>query len=82
MIPTAWRHLVCMLIRVLRLEILTNTPPCDLELVEHLEQLRAMWLGMEIRIAPAAVPNGPDVDTAADLGAGSAFTCLTPGRDA
>jgi 3-deoxy-manno-octulosonate cytidylyltransferase (CMP-KDO synthetase) len=66
-LPKAWRHLGLYGYRVSALEILTNTPPCDLELVEHLEQLRAMWLGMEIRIAPAAVPNGPDVDTEADL---------------
>ena len=66
-IPNAWRHLGLYAYRVNALEVLTNSPPCDLELVEHLEQLRAMWLGMEIRIAPAAVPNGPDVDTAADL---------------
>ena len=66
-IPTAWRHLGLYAYRVNALEVLTNSPPCELELVEHLEQLRAMWLGMEIRIAPAAVPNGPDIDTAADL---------------
>ena len=66
-IPTAWRHLGLYGYRVSALERLTNTPPCDLELVEHLEQLRAMWLGMDIRIAPAVVPNGPDVDTEADL---------------
>jgi 3-deoxy-manno-octulosonate cytidylyltransferase (CMP-KDO synthetase) len=67
LLPQAWRHLGLYGYRVSALQTLTNTPPCDLELVEHLEQLRAMWLGMEIRIAPAAVPNGPDVDTEADL---------------
>lgn len=66
-LPEAWRHLGLYGYRVSALERLTNTPPCTLELVEHLEQLRAMWLGMEIRIAPAAISNGPDVDTEADL---------------
>jgi len=66
-IPTAWRHLGLYAYRVNALQQLTSTPPCELELVEHLEQLRALWLGLEIRIAPAAVPNGPDVDTVADL---------------
>jgi 3-deoxy-manno-octulosonate cytidylyltransferase (CMP-KDO synthetase) len=66
-LPTAWRHLGLYGYRVAALEELTQTAPCELELVERLEQLRAMWLGMEIRIAPAAVPNGPDVDTPEDL---------------
>jgi len=66
-LPTAWRHLGLYAYRVSALETLTATPPCELEQVEHLEQLRAMHLGMEIRIAPADVPNGPDVDTEADL---------------
>jgi 3-deoxy-manno-octulosonate cytidylyltransferase (CMP-KDO synthetase) len=34
---------------------LTATPPCDLERVEQLEQLRALWLGE--RIAIAVVPD-------------------------
>jgi 3-deoxy-manno-octulosonate cytidylyltransferase (CMP-KDO synthetase) len=63
----AWRHLGLYGYRVSALQELTQTPPCELELVEQLEQLRAMWLGMEIRIAPATVPNGPDVDTESDL---------------
>jgi len=66
-LPGAWRHLGLYGYRVSALQTLTSTPPCALEKVEHLEQLRAMYLGMEIRIAPASVPNGPDVDTEADL---------------
>ncbi len=66
-LPQAWRHLGLYGYRVAALNTLTQTPPCDLEQTEHLEQLRAMWLGMEIRIAPASVPNGPDVDTEDDL---------------
>ena len=66
-VPEAWRHLGLYGYRVSALQLLTATPPCALEQVEHLEQLRAMWLGLEIRIAPASVPNGPDVDTEADL---------------
>ena len=52
---------------------LTRTAPCELEMSEKLEQLRAMWLGMEIRVAVAAEPLGPDVDTPEDLAAAEAF---------
>ena len=41
--------------------------PCDLELHEKLEQLRAMWHGMSIRCDDAVELPGPGVDTAADL---------------
>ena len=41
--------------------------PSPLELVEKLEQLRALENGMEIRVADAAESPGPDVNTAEDL---------------
>lgn len=65
--PTSWRHVGIYAYRVEALRRLTRTPPCALEQAEKLEQLRAMWLGMEIRVARAALPLGPDVDTPADL---------------
>lgn len=69
----AWRHVGIYAYRVAALRRLTETPPCDLEQSEKLEQLRAMWLGMEIRVAVAAEPLGPDVDTPADLAAAERY---------
>ena len=64
--PEAWRHLGIYAYRVRDLERLSRTPACYLESVEKLEQLRALWMGMEIRIAVATSAHGPDVDTPAD----------------
>lgn len=63
----AWRHVGLYAYRPSALERLTGTEPCELERLEQLEQLRALWLGMEIRIEPAVDQHGPDVDTPADL---------------
>jgi len=71
--PPAWRHVGIYAYRVDALRRLTRTPPCELEQAEKLEQLRAMWLGMEIRVAVAAEALGPDVDTPADLRAAEHF---------
>lgn len=46
---------------------LVTAPPSDLELCERLEQLRALALGMTIRVAVPAVRPGAGVDTEADL---------------
>lgn len=64
---SAWRHLGLYAYRPGALQKLTHTPPCALEQLEKLEQLRAMWLGMSIMIAVDEQAHGPDVDTAADL---------------
>jgi 3-deoxy-manno-octulosonate cytidylyltransferase (CMP-KDO synthetase) len=48
---------------------LVAAPPCEIELSERLEQLRALDLGMTIRIAVPAVRPGAGVDTEADLAA-------------
>jgi len=72
-LPQAWRHVGIYAYRVDALRKLTRTPPCKIELSEKLEQLRAMWLGMEIRVAVAAEPLGPDVDTPEDLAAAERF---------
>jgi 3-deoxy-manno-octulosonate cytidylyltransferase (CMP-KDO synthetase) len=61
------RHLGLYAYRVAALRELAATPPCELEQLERLEQLRALWLGMEIRIAVDPEAHGPDVDTEADL---------------
>jgi 3-deoxy-manno-octulosonate cytidylyltransferase (CMP-KDO synthetase) len=46
-----------------------NAEPSPLELAEHLEQLRALSLGMRIRVGRPAVRPGRGVDTEADLAA-------------
>lgn len=74
-----WRHLGIYAYRVGALQRLTATPACYLETCEKLEQLRALWLGMEIRVAVATENHGPDVDTPEDLAAAAAY--LTAGRD-
>jgi 3-deoxy-manno-octulosonate cytidylyltransferase (CMP-KDO synthetase) len=63
----AWRHLGLYAYRVSHLERMSREPECYIEAVEKLEQLRALWLGMEIRVAVADEAHGPDVDTAADV---------------
>ena len=63
----AYRHLGLYGYRVDALEILSNTAPCAQEQIERLEQLRALWLGLEIRIAEDPQAHGPDVDTPDDL---------------
>jgi 3-deoxy-manno-octulosonate cytidylyltransferase (CMP-KDO synthetase) len=49
------------------LQVLTATPPCSVEQVENLEQLRALWLGIPIQVLawPESPPGG--VDTAEDV---------------
>lgn len=69
----AWRHLGIYAYRVAALLELSASPPCELEQAEQLEQLRALWLGMEIRVAEAAEPHGPDVDTPEDVAAVEAW---------
>ena len=42
-------------------------PPCPLEAVESLEQLRVLWHGERIAVHVAAEAPGPGVDTPEDL---------------
>jgi 3-deoxy-manno-octulosonate cytidylyltransferase (CMP-KDO synthetase) len=44
-----------------------NLPPCPLEAVESLEQLRVLWHGERISVHVSAVRPGPGVDTPEDL---------------
>ena len=69
----ARRHLGIYAYRVGALRTLTDTPPCYLERTEKLEQLRALWLGMEVRVGMAKEAHGPDVDTPEDLDKAIAF---------
>ena len=65
--PPALRHIGLYAYRVGALRQLASAPPCALEATESLEQLRALWLGLEIRVALAVELLGPDVDTPQDL---------------
>ena len=73
-LPNAWRHLGIYAYRVGDLERLSRAQPCYLETVEKLEQLRALWLGMDIRVEVAAETHGPDIDTPAGRGGGRALS--------
>ena len=63
----AQRHLGLYAYRVGALLQLTGTPPCELEQVEKLEQLRALWSGIRIHVEVAREAVGPGVDTPEDL---------------
>jgi 3-deoxy-manno-octulosonate cytidylyltransferase (CMP-KDO synthetase) len=63
----SYRHLGLYAYRPDALRRLSAAPPCELEQLERLEQLRALWMGMEIRIEVDTESHGPDVDTQADL---------------
>jgi 3-deoxy-manno-octulosonate cytidylyltransferase (CMP-KDO synthetase) len=62
-----WRHLGLYAYRVGSLGRLARWVPCELEKREKLEQLRALWHGMDIRVGVATADHGPDVDTPEDL---------------
>jgi 3-deoxy-manno-octulosonate cytidylyltransferase (CMP-KDO synthetase) len=66
-LPRAQRHLGIYAYRVGPLLQLAALPVSALERIEKLEQLRALEAGLEIRVAEAQQPPGPDVNTPADL---------------
>jgi 3-deoxy-manno-octulosonate cytidylyltransferase (CMP-KDO synthetase) len=73
-VPESFRHMGIYAYRVGALRRLAaSREECPLETAERLEQLRAMWLGMEIRIAALEVTPGPDVDVPADVEAVTAW---------
>lgn len=61
------RHIGLYAYRVKTLQTLTQTPPCPLELTERLEQLRALWSGIDIVVGTVDPAPPAGVDTAADL---------------
>ncbi len=63
----ALRHIGLYAYRAGTLRQLAATPPCELEQLEKLEQLRALWLGMKIAVDVAREMPGPSVDTPEDL---------------
>ena len=65
--PIARRHIGLYAYRAGGLKAISAAPPCALEEIERLEQLRALWLGFKIIVANAAEPPSPHVDTEEDL---------------
>ncbi|KPJ81055.1 MAG: 3-deoxy-manno-octulosonate cytidylyltransferase [Gammaproteobacteria bacterium SG8_30] len=63
----AWRHLGLYAYRVGALKRLAAAEPAPLELIEKLEQLRALYLGMVITVGEAVERPAPGVDTPQDL---------------
>ena len=61
-----WRHIGIYGYRRDVLDRLVATPPCELEQIEKLEQLRALYLGCRIRVLETSQA-GVGVDTPADV---------------
>lgn len=78
-VPESFRHVGLYGYRVGALRRVAAAPACALEVSESLEQLRALWLGLEIRVAPARELLGPDVDTPEDLERAAEFLRRTGG---
>ncbi len=68
-----YRHIGIYAYRVGFLHRYVDWPPAPLEQIEQLEQLRALYHGVAIHVAPAAAPVPAGVDTAADLAAVNAL---------
>jgi 3-deoxy-manno-octulosonate cytidylyltransferase (CMP-KDO synthetase) len=66
---TALRHHGIYAYRCAVLRQLIAAGPCDMEQCEKLEQLRALWLGITVRVGRASVRPGQGVDTEADIAA-------------
>lgn len=66
-VPAAQRHIGLYAYRVGSLKAINAAAPCDLETTEQLEQLRTLWLGLKIIVAPAVEPPSQHVDTEEDL---------------
>ena len=65
--PHAQRHVGIYGYRVGALQRLAAAPTCNIEQIERLEQLRALWIGFTILTAQACQPPPRGVDTADDL---------------
>lgn len=62
-----YRHIGLYAYRVGFLQQFVTWPVCALEQAESLEQLRVLWNGHKIHVAPACATPGPGVDTEQDL---------------
>lgn len=76
-LPESFRHVGLYAYRVGALRRIATAPPCVLETTESLEQLRALWLGLQIQVALAVDLLGPDVDTPDDLQRAAEFARRT-----
>jgi 3-deoxy-manno-octulosonate cytidylyltransferase (CMP-KDO synthetase) len=65
--PPSYRHIGLYAYRAAALRELAEAGPCALEETEKLEQLRALWLGLEIVCDVALTSPPPGVDTPSDL---------------
>ena len=61
------RHLGMYAYRVETLKTISNAPVAEIEVMESLEQLRALWMGVAIHVQSIAQPPGHGVDTQDDL---------------
>jgi 3-deoxy-manno-octulosonate cytidylyltransferase (CMP-KDO synthetase) len=68
-IKTALRHHGIYSYRCRTLRQLIAEGPCDIEQCEKLEQLRALYLGITVRVGRASVRPGQGVDTEEDIAA-------------
>lgn len=62
-----YRHIGLYAYRVGFIKEYCTWPPCPLEKIESLEQLRVMWHGQKIMVAVAEENPGPGIDTEDDL---------------
>lgn len=62
-----FRHIGLYAYRAGFLRAFTSLPPCALERIERLEQLRALYAGVRIQCPVAAEVPGPGVDTSDDV---------------
>jgi len=67
MLRSYQRHLGIYAYRVSFLHAYSNMQPCQLESMEKLEQLRALYHGIAIHVEPALQLPGPGIDTPDDL---------------
>ncbi|APZ42658.1 3-deoxy-manno-octulosonate cytidylyltransferase [Acidihalobacter ferrooxydans] len=65
--PIGWRHIGLYAYRAGYLRRYVELPPCALEELEKLEQLRVLWHGARIHVAEAVEVPGHGVDTPDDL---------------
>jgi len=62
-----WRHIGIYAYRAKLLQDFIGWGSCELEQCEQLEQLRALWYGAKIHVAPALVSPPAGIDTVEDL---------------
>ena len=68
-IQAALRHHGIYSYRCKTLRQLIAAGPCNIEQCEKLEQLRALWLGIKVRVGRASIRPGQGVDTEEDIAA-------------